>query len=55
MLVFSYPLLRGYGRHPLNSSTLPLDYTTNVIIVIAAIWIIAIVVIVVRTLRRGRP
>jgi len=57
--VFSIPLVRAYGRHAGNSSTLPSDYGRNVWIVIAAIWVSALAVIVIRWSRsrtgRGEP
>jgi hypothetical protein len=48
--VFSWPLVRAWGKRPNNSSTLPLDYGRNLVIVLAAIWALSIVTIV----RRAR-
>ena len=38
VLVFSYPLLRHFGRRADNPSILPLDYPRNVAVVLAVIW-----------------
>jgi len=48
VVLFSYPLLRAFGRHPLNDSTLPQDYPRNVAVVVALIWIGAASMAVVR-------
>ena len=48
VVLFSYPLLKGFGRRPGNSSTLPLDYGRNVVIVLAIIWVSAAVMAAVR-------
>jgi hypothetical protein len=53
VIAFAAPLVGGFGRRPTNSSTLPLDYGRNVLIVIAAVWVLAAVTIVVR-IRRAR-
>ena len=55
VVLFAFPLVRGYGRHELNPSTLPLDYGTNVAVVVGLIWIAALAIIVVRSARRNRP
>jgi hypothetical protein len=52
--VFSYPLIRRWGRRPTNSSTLPLDYGRNVTIVLAIVWTLALVVILQRVLTARR-
>jgi hypothetical protein len=54
VLLFSYPLLRGFGRRESNRSILPLDYDRNVAIVLALIWLAAAAVVVARLVRRGR-
>ena len=38
VLIFSYPLLRAFGRRADNRSILPLDYPRNVAIVCTIIW-----------------
>jgi hypothetical protein len=53
ILVFAYPLFRRWGVRPTNSSTLPLPYARNVVIVLAVVWVAAVWVIVWRV-RRGR-
>lgn len=52
--VFSVPLVRTFGRRALNSSTLPLDYGRNVVIVLVGIWLVAAVMVVVRWIRGRR-
>lgn len=54
VVLFSYPLLRGFGRRESNTSILPLDYGRNVAIVLALIWLTAGTVVAVRLVRRGR-
>jgi hypothetical protein len=34
----SWPLLRGYGRDPSNSSVLPNNYAVSLLIVLAVLW-----------------
>jgi hypothetical protein len=51
VVLFSWPLIRAFGRRPGNSSTLPLDYAHSVLIVLAAIWLIAAAVVAVRARR----
>jgi len=48
VLLFSYPLLRHFGRRGDNSSILPLDYPRNVAVVLAVIWAAAAVGLVIR-------
>ncbi len=58
VVLFSWPLLRAYGRRELNSSTLPLDYPRNVAIVLGVIWSVALLTIIgrwVRDARAARP
>ncbi len=45
---FSYPLLRRWGQRPLNSSTLPLPYGRNILIVLALIWLVAAASIIIK-------
>ena len=52
VVLFSIPLLTGWGRRAGNSSTLPLDYARNVVIVLAVIWAVAAVVAAARWVRR---
>lgn len=52
VLVFSYPLFRRWGVRPTNSSTLPLPYARNIVIVLAFVWACAAVVTIWR-LRRA--
>jgi hypothetical protein len=46
VLALAWPLVRGYGRRAANPTLLPLDYTRNLLIVLAAIWAVVGVAIV---------
>ena len=48
VVLFAWPMLRGYGRHELNDSILPLDYGRNIVIVLGVIWVAAAGMAVVR-------
>ena len=52
IVLFSRPLVAGYGRRPGNSSTLPLDYGRTVLVLLAAVWAAAALVIAMRVRRR---
>ena len=52
LVLFSYPLVRGYAHVLHNPSSLPHNYTANLAIVLGGVWVIAAVALVVR-LRRG--
>ena len=54
VVVLSIPLVRTFGKRELNSSTLPLDYGRNVLVVLVAVWALALAVIVKRTLGARR-
>lgn len=53
--LFAWPLVGGYGRHERNDSTLPLDYSRNLVIVLAVIWVGVAVGAVVRARSGARP
>jgi hypothetical protein len=48
---FSYPLVRRWGKRPTNSSTLPLAYGRNVLVLLAIVWLLAVFVSVLRKSR----
>jgi len=48
LVLFSYSLVRGYGHALHNPSSLPHNYTANLAIVLAAVWVIAAVAVIVR-------
>jgi predicted neutral ceramidase superfamily lipid hydrolase len=54
VVLFSVPLITAWGRHPANSSTLPLNYAHSVLIVLGLIWFTAATVIIVRMARNRR-
>jgi len=54
ILVFSRPLVTGYGRRPTNSSTLPHDYGRTVLLLLVAMWACTLAFIAVRVVRRRR-
>jgi hypothetical protein len=41
VVLFAFPLLRGYGRRPANPSALPRDYVVATVCIIGAIWVAA--------------
>jgi hypothetical protein len=54
LVLFSIPLVRGYGRRVNNSSALPHDYTANLVWILVAIWTATAAVIMSRAIRRVR-
>ena len=52
LVLFSYPLVRGYAHALNNPSSLPHNYTANLAVVLVAVWAVTAVVMVVR-LRRN--
>lgn len=44
VVLFSYPLVRGYGRVHNNPSSLPRDYAIGVVVVLVATWAVIAVV-----------
>ncbi len=52
VVLFSWPVVRGYGRHPGNSSTLPRDYAAGLALVLGAVWVVTLAVIGFRAVRR---
>jgi hypothetical protein len=40
VVLFAYPLVRAFGRHPLNSSTLPRNYPLDVALIVSVIWLV---------------
>ena len=52
--LFAYPLVRGFGHVHDNPTSLPHDYTVNLVVVVGVVW--ATVVVAVTALhRRRRP
>jgi hypothetical protein len=50
--LFSYPLVRAYGLAANNPTSLPHNYTANLLVVLGLVWAVAAAVFVVR-LRSG--
>jgi hypothetical protein len=40
VVLFAYPLVRGFGRRADNPTILPLDYGRGLVVVLAAIWLV---------------
>jgi hypothetical protein len=53
LVLFAYPLVRGYAHALHNPSSLPHNYTANLAVVLAAVWAVAAVAIVIRRPTRG--
>jgi hypothetical protein len=51
--LFSYPLVRGYGRLTHNPTSLPHNYATNLAAVVGTIWGVAALAAVVNLVRRA--
>ena len=54
LALFAYPLVRGYGRAARNPTSLPHDYTGNLLVVLAAVWAATAVAVLVRRRRLRR-
>jgi len=56
VVLYAFPLIRGYGHAAHNPSSLPHNYTANVVLVLAGVWLVATATIVVRSVatRRSR-
>ena len=54
VVVFTWPLVRGWGRRAANPSLLPLDYGRNLVIALLVIWLVALGDVVRRILLRRR-
>lgn len=46
--LFSYPLVRAYGLAANNPTSLPHNYTANLLIVLGAVWAVAALAVLVR-------
>lgn len=53
-ILVSYPLVRRWGQRPTNSSTLPLEYGRNLVVILAGVWVLAGAAVVLRAVR-SRP
>ena len=52
--LFSYPLVRGFGRGAHNPTSLPHNYALNLTVVVAAVWVVTLALVVpMRKLRTG--
>jgi Na+-translocating ferredoxin:NAD+ oxidoreductase RnfE subunit len=52
--VFAWPLVQGWGRRDANPSALPLDYGRNLAGALVAIWVAALVAVIVGSRRHPR-
>jgi hypothetical protein len=55
LALFSYPLVRGFGLAANNPTSLPHNYTANLLVVLGLVWAVAAVALVVRLRRRAAP
>jgi hypothetical protein len=53
-VLVSWPLVRGYGLRPATPSALPRPYGTNLLVVLAAVWLGTAAVVTTRALRPTR-
>lgn len=54
LALFSYPLVRAYARVIHNPTSLPRNYTANLVLVLGVVWVVTAVVVVVRLRSGGR-
>ncbi|MEZ5142252.1 MAG: hypothetical protein R2726_06990 [Acidimicrobiales bacterium] len=54
LVLFAYPLLRGFGRRAANPSILPLDYGRGLAVLVGVVWAVAVVLLGWRRWARGR-
>lgn len=54
LALFSYPLVRAFGRATRNPTSLPHNYALNLLIVLGAVWAVAAVAVIMR-LRTPQP
>lgn len=53
-IVFTYPLIRGYGVRDDNPSLFPWDYGENLVIALTTVWIVTAAVVATRVVRTRR-
>lgn len=53
LALFSWPLVRAYGLATRNPTSLPHDYTANLLVVLASVWAVAAVLLLARARRRA--
>lgn len=52
LALFSYPLVRAYGKATHNPTSVPRNYAANLVIVLGLVWAVAAVAVAVRVARR---
>lgn len=52
LALFSYPLVRAYGKAAHNPTSVPRNYAANLAIVLGVVWAVAALVVAVRVARR---
>lgn len=51
LMLYTWPLVRGYGRRASNPSALPLSYGRNLLVSVIAVWVAVALWIAVRVVR----
>jgi len=54
LTLVAYPLVRGYGRNPMNPTILPSNYALNLVVVLGVVWSVVGVTLLVASLQRQR-
>ena len=53
LALFSYPLVRAYGLAANNPTSLPHNYTANLLVVLGAVWAVAALLVLLRVRSRS--
>lgn len=54
LALFSYPLVRAYGKAARNPTSLPHNYAANLAVILGLVWAVAAVLVIVRMRKAGR-
>jgi hypothetical protein len=53
--IIAWPLAQGWGRRSDNPTLLPIDYTRNLVVTLAVVWMLCLATVVVRASRHRAP